>query len=150
MELKQLLNRWIDFRVSVNFVGVYSAVTWHTIFTQLSAVPSAAFWSSTGLYSECFSFTLFDLNGGTKKKRLPQEPRRPEDNIKIDLANGGRCSWQPQFPRIVIRLSWTRGTEWSGANWGNGNGIPKQLVEDWEIQLPGDWASQSPHSFVAA
>jgi hypothetical protein len=26
---------------------------------------------------------------------------------------------QPQFPRIVISLSWTRVTVWSSANWGN-------------------------------
>jgi hypothetical protein len=30
---------------------------------------------------------------------------------------------QLQFPRNVIRLSWTRGTKWSSANWGNGNTI---------------------------
>jgi hypothetical protein len=30
-------------------------------------------------------------------------------------------NWQPQLPRIVISLNWTHVTEWSSANWGNGN-----------------------------
>jgi hypothetical protein len=30
---------------------------------------------------------------------------------------------QPQFPRTIISLSWTHVTEWSSANWGNGNTV---------------------------
>jgi hypothetical protein len=30
---------------------------------------------------------------------------------------------QPQFPRTVVSLSWTHVTEWSSANWGNGNAV---------------------------
>jgi hypothetical protein len=30
---------------------------------------------------------------------------------------------QPQFPRIVIGLSWTHVTEWCSAYWGNGNAV---------------------------
>jgi hypothetical protein len=33
---------------------------------------------------------------------------------------------QPEFPRIVISLSWTHVTEWSRANWGNGNATSRK------------------------
>jgi hypothetical protein len=35
----------------------------------------------------------------------------------------GNRNAQPQFPRIVISLSWTYVAEWSNANWGIGNAV---------------------------
>jgi hypothetical protein len=34
-------------------------------------------------------------------------------------ARAHQGNWQPQFPRIIISLSWTHVTEWRSANWGN-------------------------------
>jgi hypothetical protein len=45
-------------------------------------------------------------------------------------------NWQPQFPRIIIRLSWTRGTELSSTNCGRmRNSIPRRLSKPVFSQL---------------
>jgi hypothetical protein len=41
-------------------------------------------------------------------------------------ARALRGNWQPQFPRIVISLSWRHVTERSSANWGNS--LAKRLL----------------------
>jgi hypothetical protein len=68
--------------------------------------------------------------------------------VRVALrARAQQGNWQPQFSRIVIRLSWTRGTEWSSANWGNGNATrgglrnstPRQLSKPVFSQLRWAW-----------
>jgi hypothetical protein len=37
-----------------------------------------------------------------QKNRLPEKPGRSEDNIKIDLANGGRCRGNRNFRELLL------------------------------------------------
>jgi hypothetical protein len=42
-------------------------------------------------------------------------------NITLGQSTPRETATQPQFPRIVTSMSWTHVTEWSSANWRDGN-----------------------------
>jgi hypothetical protein len=56
---------------------------------------------------------ILEFGWGKRGKYFNQDTKGESTPRKLVTAT------QPQFPRIVISLSWAHVTEWSSANWGN-------------------------------
>jgi hypothetical protein len=67
------------------------------------------------------SFTYCVISKQNAKSHIQSWSVSCGKDFPLISRNTLQGNWQPQFLRIVISLSWTHVTEWSSANWGNGN-----------------------------
>jgi hypothetical protein len=128
--------RWVKIKQTCSLYG-HSKCSWRIRHTVVSDRTSAAY--SRRLLVQRFFSILFcryafsNINSSCTSPSSAICHRRANGTGLPDAMISGvkrkgegtprklATATKPLFPRIVINLSSTRVTEWSSANWGNGN-----------------------------